>query len=197
MAEGKHQPSGNAMTVAEAELRSKAWESVIHSYGTFAVFLKRVEKLKLKRRLRDFFGIALPCVLGFFYANNIGGYQKLLIYFIGLIALAQLLVTIWSLVSGWDEDYSYAMNAARENEGMSQAWERVATSAVELLRTEFASTRNQDDKIQERDRAQNISEKERRFGMRRALFFRRKECAVCHVVPVNLKPTECVCCGSF
>ena len=189
--------SASGMPATEVDLRNTAWANVIHSYGTFAVFSERVRRLNIRRRLRDFFGIALPVVVGFFYANVIGAYQKYLLYVLGLFALAQLLVVIWSLVSKWDDDYAYAANATRENETMSQEWERVAKSSANDIKSYFEITQKQDDKIQEGDRAQNITQKERRFGMRSALLYRRKACDICKLVPKDMYPTNCSCCGNF
>jgi len=185
------------MTPTEVHLKQKAWESVIHAYGTAAIFRKRAARLKSYRRLRDFFGIALPIIAGFFAANVVGQYQSQLAYVLGLFALGQLLVIAWSMVAAWDDSYSYASNAVRENEAMWKEWEGVGRSQGPGLKSAFTSAESKDRLIQERDMTQGISDKERRLGMRNALLYAQKKCAICGLVPKNMKPTDCDCCGNF
>jgi len=59
----------------------------------------------------------------------------------------------------------------------------------------FNDTKIYDNIQQKRDHKMNITEKERRFGMRHALFQFQRECVGCGKIPSLRKPEKCDVCG--
>jgi mobilome CxxCx(11)CxxC protein len=181
-------------SAAEDDLKVQAWGQALHAHGTSEVFRKRADRLSWRTRLRDFLGIALPVGLGVVAANTNQTVTAFAIPIVGILAGLQLLLVIWSIMSRWDEEYWYSINAMRENSSLCTTWERIARLSGPAL---FDRTMIQDQLILDRDSSKGITEKEKRFGMRAGLFRYAKACAGCGEVPKTMKRGSCGVCGDF
>lgn len=178
-------------------LRSDAWEHALHAHGTSEVFRRRAERLRWPTRARDFLGIAIPLTIGFVVVNTNEQVRPIAEWVLGFLGFLQLLMAVWSLVARWDDDRAYSIVATRSNSTLRAEWESVAKAQANQVEAEYERVQNAEKVIEQEDLTREISDKEKRYGMRAGLFLYRKACAVCKEVPTSMKPTNCDVCGNF
>lgn len=184
------------------EIRSDSWNQAAHAFGTAAIFQERARKLKSKLRALTFLGIVIPVLVGGVAMSfgTEGEWFKWLLYAAAGLGLIQLIGSVWSLVSGWEETHAYALASAVANDSLATAFSDFAknppaNSKDTELRYEVLKTEN--NLRRHIDNQQNVTEKEKRFGMRAALRQYQKQCSACKKVPTTMKPTSCGVCGNF
>jgi mobilome CxxCx(11)CxxC protein len=118
-------------------------------------------------------------------------------WILGFLGLLQLLMAVWSLVARWDDDRAYSIFATRSNSTLRAEWESVAKAQATHIEAEYNRVQAAEKIIEQEDLTKEISDKEKRYGMRAGLLFYRKACAVCKLVPTSMKPTNCDVCGNF
>lgn len=170
--------------------------------GTAAIFDMRA--LNRKRRIQGltFASLVIPLVVGSAVLAGLPK-QSLLPYFLGVagaLGVFQVVGSLVSLTADWSGAYAEAVRSVAANNQLSESFKRLAQLPPEdevQLAHELAVIEAQDSAQRALDDAQQITSKEKRFGMRTALFNRAKECTQCKVVPASMKPTECGVCGDF
>lgn len=179
------------------------------AYGTEQLFKRRADILRRLLRLVAFFGILGPVVIGA-VVTSFSNYQSLmpiLIPIAGAVGIAQLVVTLWSLVNKWDDSYAYALRSQDGNADLLRKWEALGKTLVsapsQASAPAFIDSYNRVSEIQaeqsKEDKKQGVTDKETRRGMREALFKFRQKCLVCCIMPTSRKagPSKCNCCGNF
>ena len=120
---------------------------------------------------------------------------------VGIATVAQLVLSVWALVNKWDNAYQESVSANNQNAELQAEWEGVINAPADNIGPEYERVRRQHLKQAQRDEQQNVSDKERRRGMRAALFKFQTACAVCKRVPSSRKfeqtDMSCDCCGNF
>ena len=133
-----------------------------------------------------------------FGANS--GSLKYLLFVAGIIVLIQLILSTWSIVSRWDEQYEYAMNSVRENTCIYNeldTYNKREISDTKESEEKFNEILSKIEKQEFNDIKQNISDKETRFANRAALFYFKQACHICNEIPKTMKPNKCSSCGNF
>ena len=153
------------------------------------------------RRL-TFAGLVLPVAVGAVVIAYGAGVPRLslIIGIAAALGALQLVVALWSVVQGWPDSYERATRSLLANQALAQDFESLAKNpptAVSGLRRQLELLAAKDDGQRQQDHAQDIPEREKRMGMRAALLRYDRKCAKCHIVPDNMKPTNCGVCGDF
>jgi mobilome CxxCx(11)CxxC protein len=111
-------------------IKLKAWDYALHAEGTRAVFDRRARTLRRNIRLRDFTGFAVPILVGYLAGSEpfelLKPYRSLAIGLLGIAALVQFLVLLWSVISRWDEELAYDLRATRDSYELREAWRKMA-----------------------------------------------------------------------
>ncbi len=182
------------------ELRQKCWDQAVEAFGTARIFERRAGGLQTKLQILAYLGFCGPLAVGLvalgFGANNL----TLVLPLAAALGLLQGLVAFWALVRKWVDSYTYAVKSAAANDRLASAYSDLASTppadqtafrhAYDLLWVEDQQRRTSDGE-------QNVSEREKRYGMRAALRRFRRECVGCHQVPLTLDSTSCGVCGNF
>ncbi|WP_367864385.1 mobilome CxxCx(11)CxxC protein [Pedobacter sp. WC2423] len=184
------------------QLRSDSWSKSLNALGTSYIFQEKVKVYKRLIRLITVFGIAAPLLLGATLAAY-GGNSIVLIIAVTItapITIAQVLLSAVSLVYKWDEQLAYSLESLTDNRVISEQYEEIAkfppTSLLEH-ETKYSLLKARDDFRTAQDEKIVFTSKENCKGMRYALWIRKKECATCKLIPINMSPTECQTCGKF
>jgi mobilome CxxCx(11)CxxC protein len=177
-------------------------DQALHHYGTAYIFEKRAARTRWKIKLLNFFGIAAPAAVGATiatYAFNDAWMETILI-FAGAIGLAQLLVTIWSIVSKWDDQLSYCMESKSANYRLSSLYDDLRSkqwlSTIDF-QTELSFIGQESQFRSDLDHREDITDKEKRMGMRSGLRRFGRQCRACNEVPKSTKSKNCDVCGNF
>jgi mobilome CxxCx(11)CxxC protein len=181
------------------ELQKHCQDRAFVAYGTTCIFERRARQLRFGRTWITFLGIAVPLTVGSLYLsfNAYPSVFPVVLGAAGIILTIQLVLSVWSLVARWDEDYQHSIESTQENTRLFNAWTALAshTSADSHVHTNELDA---DDRRQEQqDLLRHVTDKERHFAMRSALFYFKRNCVACGVAPASMKPTGCDMCGNF
>lgn len=184
------------------EQRSDCWDKAIHAFGTAFIFEQRVIKARRNVRLLSFSGIALPVLIGgivvaFFGFDSMKTAVSVLIVLAALLATVQLVFTIWSLVAKWDDQAIYGSESSIANNEISRAYADLAKNVPADFDSKYALLNVRNDMRSNDDGKKEITEPEKRMGMRAALRKFQRACVECEKVPVDLNPTDCPICGNY
>jgi mobilome CxxCx(11)CxxC protein len=188
----------------DTERRQNAWNNALHAEGTRAVFERRAEKLRRRTRCRDFIGIAVPICLAYLLGAEVfeplKPYREYAVGALGVAAVLQTLMVVWSLIARWDEELAYDIRAARENYWFKEAWKKLGQDDVTNLCIEYDLLSQQQAITDSHDVEKNITAAEKRLGMRAGLMEFQRQC-VCGERPRDLSPPwfwirkPCAVCG--
>lgn len=177
-------------------------DNALKCFGTGYIFERRARRTRIPLRILSFAGIAGPASLGA-VAALVGIQSPLLpvaITVAGIIALLQLVMSIWSLVAGWDNSLAYAIESKSENYRLANQFAELGktTSLSEAkFESELSILETIADLRSSLDNRVDISDKEKRMGMRAGLRNYQRTCAGCGKIPSSMKPTKCGVCGNL
>lgn len=184
------------------DLRIQSWDEAVHTYGTGYIFERRANKYRWLLRTVAFLGLVVPLTIGGIYLS-FHSQQKLLdvsITIAGILGILQLIISVWSLASRWEETYSYALESLSANYSISSRFEKLGRFPPPKpsdLQMQFEVLQTENNLRTEQDNKQGITDKEKRMGMRAALRKFQRKCAGCQRVPISMKPSNCDVCGNF
>ncbi len=180
----------------------ECWERAFHSFGTAYIFEKRTKKLRKKLQFLTFLGIVVPVTVGSLIISFDVDFKYInfIIILAGIFGFVQLIITIWSVVVGWNDSLAFAKESISVNYELSNKYSSLGKDPpsklselnlkYEIFNTEY-KYRNQ------QDNQQGITNKEKNMGMRSALRNFRRECYGCKKIPKSMKPSNCDICGNF
>lgn len=177
-------------------------DEALKAHGTAYIFEKRAASIRLKIMILSFLGIAGPASVG----AIIGTYSlddnttKLVLFIAGTIAIIQLLFSIWSLVSGWNDKLAYYLESKSSNYNLSSQYQKLSQN-TSISKQGFDSELNVLDREAELraalDNSHDVADKEKRMGMRYGLRKFQRSCAGCNEIPTSMKSTQCGVCGNI
>ena len=183
------------------QLQDECWNKAIYACGTAYLVGREFQSIKMKRQIITFLGIGVPVLVGgmaFTHADYPDFFSKFLLG-AGILSVAQLVVSVWSLTANWDDFYEKCSQSLDVNTDLEVEWQNAArnnppdseiSKKVEFLRV-------RDLEQQKKDKKLGISETKFRRGLRYALRQYKRSCVQCGEVPASMKPTACPVCGDF
>lgn len=163
-------------------------EKIYQTYGTARIFEKRLQNLLLRMKVLNFVGLAIPLLIGLVFLGfgEINVYLKTIAVFLGII---QVVVFLWSIISKWDDKYQYAISALKRQEELHTDFKLITkeTSTPQIYIERLLEKEN---RFNSEDITQNITEKEKRYAMRRTLYNFQLSCVVCGIQPTSIKPLK-------
>jgi len=184
------------------QIRKQAWDEAVYAYGTAYIFELRANWYRWLLRAITFLGIVMPVVIGAIYLSFRSQQLLLdvLVSIAGILGIVQLVLSIWSLIAKWEDNYSYALESLGANYRISGRFKKFAESPplqFSDLQREFGLLEAENSFRSDLDNKQGINDKEKRRGMRAALRNFQRPCAACNQVPTSMKPSTCDVCGNF
>lgn len=193
------------MALSAEEMRGEAWKNVVHAQGTYTVFARRSGNLRFLTDLRDYVGLlVIPTATAFVatveISPTLAEYRKIALLALGAAAAIQALLAGWSLVRRWDDQRSYSSRAMRDSYEMKIAWEEIGKGDVGDLKSAYELRKAQQKIIDSHDIGQDITDREKRSGMRAGLFEVQRTCIGCGKIPNSTRPPlltmkRCSVCG--
>ena len=184
------------------KIKLESSDNAFHAFGYSYIFTKRIKwYLKYINALK-FFGIIVPLAVG---ALAIGYEFKHDILIISItiaipVTILQLILSTFSIVYKWDDELAYAFEANQDYNYLYDEYEKLykfpPIGIVELEKQfEILNTKSKNREMQ--DSKHDITDKERRIGMRYSLREHKKICSACKTVPTSMEATNCGVCGNF
>lgn len=179
-------------------IRKQSWDRATDAFGTAYIFERRARRLHRSLRILTFVGLLPAVVVGAFALSF--GLIAIVVTVAAAVGIIQVVVSLWALVDQWVDKHAYAVESVAVNNRLSSRFSDLARNPPpnpQQLHREFESIKVDDEHRRDLDIRRNISEKERRRGMRAALRQFHRPCAECHKVPASMQATDCGVCGSF
>lgn len=182
------------------KLKKECADNRFYSFGTSKLFERRAKIYRRYLNLITFLGLAVPLVIGITVLSFSGEskvFKNIMIPTAGMLTTCQLIVSLWALVSRWNEKNDYAVSAIKSNTRLETEFNRLCNSEEEVINNEISNLRNEYDRVKQEDTAHGVSEKEMRWGMRKALIHYKLKCPTCNLKPTSMVPLSCDTCGNF
>lgn len=183
------------------KIRVDCWDKALDCFGYSYIYSKKNESLNIWLRLTKLLGILIPVLLGgllsSYYLTN-KDLIELALKITTPIALLQLCVSAYLSIIGSEDKVNLYSTKSVEYSLLNSEFERLA----KLPPDNEKDLQNIYDILLERERgisktSFNVSDKERRMGMRIGLRNYRRNCAGCNEIPTSMTPTKCPVCGNF
>jgi mobilome CxxCx(11)CxxC protein len=176
------------MPLTGDEIRSEAWDNVVHAQGTYSIFAKRAWRLRWSTDLRDYFGfIAIPMATAFFatteYSEQFKDFRGTALLVLTGAAVIQALLAGWSLIRRWDEQRAYCLRAMRDSYEIRDTWRAIGKNDVPNLPSAYEMAKAQQKIIDSHDIGAQITETEKIYGRRSGFNEIRRACPNCHKIP--------------
>jgi len=193
---------GSERMNAGVDIRNKCWDEAVYCFGTAYVFERRSKAYKRLLQWLTFLGLAVPLAVGGI-VMSFGvdlPYTAWIITVASILGLAQLILSLWSLVAKWDDMFAYSVESCSDNYRLSDLFKNLAqfenpNSPEHMNRYELLQSENR--MRSGRDNQQTLSDREKRTGLRAALRQFQRTCVACKAVPMSMKPSKCDVCGNF
>jgi mobilome CxxCx(11)CxxC protein len=177
-------------------VRSQCWDEAIKTYGTSYIFKQRARRFKLKLQLLSFIGLGVPLTVGLIVLSFGTGPEALpwVLSVAAILGGIQAVVSLWSLVSGWNEAHAYARVSVGANDALSNSFRTLAQNPPASygdLKARFDLLQVENRNRTQLDLDQGVRDSEQRLGMRSGLRQFGRKCKGCGKVPTSMEPTDC------
>ena len=182
------------------QLKKECSDNRFNSFGTARLFERRAKIYGRNLNWITFLGLAVPLVIGVTVLSFSGEskiFKSIMIPTAGLFTVCQLIISLWALVSRWDEKKDYAVSATKINTRLEADFNRLCNSEEVTINDEISNLREEYNRINQEDTAQGITEKEKKWSMRKALIHYKLKCPTCNLKPTSMVPLSCDICGNF
>lgn len=177
-------------------------DSALRCFGTAYLFEQRAAPLRIGIKVLTFSSLIGPLAIGALVISygSEGKFIPWAVLAASILSFLQITVSLWSLVSRWQENLSYYLETKAHNYQLSDRFKDLANNTTysdakwrrefEILET-FGTMRSQ------MDHQHDIEDEEKRMGMRAALRNFQRECVGCNTKPTSIESTDCSVCGQF
>lgn len=184
------------------QIRQESWDRSIHALGTSYVFEQKSKFYKKWLKVNTILGIVVPVLLGATVATygQSSNILTIVLLVAGPVSIFHAVLSAISLGNRWDDKLASTIEAQSGNRTIADEYERLAKyppSELTVAERTYEVIRARDEAQIKQDEKFTFSEKEKRIGMRYALWIRKRACATCNTVPVSMTATDCDTCGKF
>ncbi len=184
------------------EERRNCNDSALTCFGTAYIFECRAVPLRVALKLLAFSSLIGPLSIGALVIA-VGATSKLIpwaVAIVGLLTIVQITLSLWSLVSRWQENLSYYLESKVDNYNLANCFVGLGKNTIlseNDWRTEFSVLGALGSNRTQLDLRHDITDEEKKMGMRAALRQYQRPCATCSQVPKSLQASDCPTCGNF
>jgi len=183
------------------EKRRSCSDSALKCFGTAYIFEKKALRLKRLTIVLSFLYIAVPITVYTIISTfNKPDIIDIVLPIAGIIAGIQLLLTVWAMAAGWNRNLSYYLDSKASNYRLANSFAGLAKTEVlsdHEFGIQFEVLEKENQLRSDMDMKYNVSEKEKRMGMRAGLREYQRKCATCSTAPTTMKASDCDTCGNY
>lgn len=189
------------MSIQQEERRS-CHESALRCFATAYIFECRAAPLRVALKLLTFSSLVGPLSIGALVIA-VGSTAELIswaIFVAAFLSIIQIILSLWSLVAQWRENLSYYLESKADNYQLADRFYELGNNTVyyeDKWRTEFTVLDALSNNRSHLDLRYDITDEEKRMGMRAALREYQRECIECKSIPTSLQSSNCSVCGNF
>ena len=181
------------------KIRQDCWDKTLDSIGNSYIYQVKIKKINYWLRISKILGIVIPVFLGGVLTSyKSENYLEILIIITTPLALFQLVLSTILTINGADENILKYSTKSAEYSVLESEFRQMARYPIEndneyLKKYEI---------LLEREKGIGkgnieVTDKEKRMGMRFGLRELSRECVGCKKTPLSMKSTNCDICGNF
>ena len=117
-----------------------------------------------------------------------------------VLSIFQIVLALWSVVAQWTENLAEYLEAKKENYYLSDRYTELGNNTTYTdaeWRTEFAVLETRGLYRLRGDLSHDITDEEKRMGMRISLRQFRRKCSSCGEIPQSVDASACPVCGNY
>lgn len=182
------------------KIRQDCWDKALDSIAFWYIFQMKIKRINSWLRLSKILGIAIPVFLGGILtsAYNFEQVISVAIWIATPIALTQLVLSTVLTLNGSDENLLKYSTKAAEYSVLESDFKKMARYP-DNDESEYVK---KFELLLEREKGVGkgnleVTDKEKRIGMRFGLREYSRACAGCKKVPTSMDSTDCGICGNF
>lgn len=184
------------------EERRECHDSALNCFGTAYIFETRASPLRIAGKLLAFSSFAGPIAIGAVVLSfgTKGEAMPSLIALAGVLSIGQVILSLWSLIARWSENLAYCIESKTDNYFLAGEFTSLGNSTAlddAKWHTQFEVLKTMGKFRQRHDLTHDISDEEKRMGMRAALRQYQRSCVYCTAAPATLESSSCPVCGNF
>lgn len=186
----------------ETQERRSCNDAAFKCFGTAYIFEQRAVPLRIGIKILAFSSLIGPLSIGVVVLST-GASGKLFISAVvaaSVLSVIQIIVSLWALVSHWSENLNYYLESKVDNYHLSDKFKDLANNTIfldEKWRHKYEVLDTLGTMRSQADHKYDITDEEKRMGMRAALRNFQRSCVGCSEIPKSTEPTECTVCGAF
>lgn len=176
------------------DIRQEAWKQCIDNRGAQEIFKRRAASLNYWMRTRDFLAFAIPLIVGFVattdWIEKLGSFKGLALAALAVAGLAQVLLSLWSLITRWDEDRAKSIQLVADSSELEVQWRDIGRHDVTGLHSAYVVAKARQLVVDARLAAAEITQPERFVGLRAGLQEIQRPCVKCNNIPATIDPPK-------
>lgn len=182
------------------KIRQDCWDKTLDAIGFGYIYQIKIKKINFWLRISKILGIIIPVFLGGVLTStyNKPEYIAIAIWITSPFALGQLVLSTILTINGADENVLKYSTKAAEYSVIETEFRQMArypnSDEFEYLK-KFEILIEREKGIAKGNL--EVTDKEKRLGMRFGLRELSRECVGCKTVPLSMKSTKCDICGNF
>ncbi len=186
----------------QSEERRNCHEFALRCFGTAYIFERRVAPLRIALKVLAFSSLAGPISIGALVVA-VGTTANLVLWALAVAAalsVIQIILSLWSLVARWQDNLSYYLESKVDNYTLADRFYSLGNNTVlpdNKWRIDFSVLDALGYNRTQLDLRHDITDEEKRMGMRSALRQYQRKCTACQKIPNSLDTFNCSVCGSF
>jgi len=177
---------------------------LIRTYSSHAVFARRVNVYTQRLRIVSFAGFLVPATVGSLILADKQWATSLLVTVGSIFLVVQFAFSLWAVFAKWDDKLSRALSLQIQQLRIFKEAENIKALSKSLspeeLRARINMCRDLESGLAQEEHSQEVSDYEKVYGFRSALYHLRSECPICKKIPSDSPRRmkgECKACSFF
>jgi mobilome CxxCx(11)CxxC protein len=182
------------------KIRQDCWDNSLDAIGFGYIYQLKIKKINSWLRISKILGIVIPVFLGgvLTSAYNSENYLDIVVLITTPLALFQLVLSTILTINGADENILKYSTKSAEYSVLESEFRQMARYPI---KDEFEYLKKYEILIERENGIGKgnleVTDKEKRLGMRFGLRELSRECVGCKQTPLSMESTNCNICGNF
>lgn len=182
------------------DIKKDCWEKSFHAKAVSYIYQTRARKISKWLNISKVTGFVIPVLIGGIVTSSLPpDVLKYTLIITSPIAILQLVASTVLTVSNKENNYTEYTKYFIKNNMLCYDFEQLAKFSPPLQDIDIF--KSQYNILCEREKGlidvDDLSDKEKRMGMRYALRDNNKSCIQCNKIPYSMTPSNCDVCGNF
>lgn len=135
----KTEKSETAIVSRTLAIRTQSWNAALNAYATSYIFQRRARILRVRLQLITYAGFVVPMIVGLLVLGY-GDFKSLavVISVAAAIGICQVALSLWSIIGGWVDRFSYSLTSISANDLLADVGVRLLVHHLADIRRKYS-----------------------------------------------------------